>query len=92
MTIIKRKLSDKDSPLSIFKGIQVQDAEGNALTNSTAAAKSAIAQVVFSRVGMAMPGRDCFPNLTFFVGFNIYFSNAILFLLGLSPRLSLYFS
>jgi len=37
-------------------GIQVQDADGNVLTNSTAAAKSAIAQVVFSRVGMAMPG------------------------------------
>lgn len=37
-------------------GIQVQDADGNALAHSTAAAKSAITQVVFSRVGMAMPG------------------------------------
>ena len=42
------------------QGIQVQDADGNALAHSTAAAKSAITQVVFSRVGMAMPGE--FPQ------------------------------
>lgn len=37
-------------------GIEVQDAEGKVIGSSTAAAKSAITQVVFSRIGMAMPG------------------------------------
>ena len=51
------------NPFDLHVGIQVQDADGNVLTNSTAAAKSAIAQVVFSRVGMAMPGMTYGPTL-----------------------------
>jgi len=40
----------------IADGIPVFDADGNRLGQSSAAAKSAIAQVVFSRIAMAAPG------------------------------------
>lgn len=40
----------------IENGIPVTDADGNVLGNSSAAAKSAIVQVVLSRVAMATPG------------------------------------
>ncbi|UYV75897.1 SFXN1, partial [Cordylochernes scorpioides] len=38
------------------EGIPVVDENGNKLGDSQVAAKSAITQVVFSRIGMAMPG------------------------------------
>jgi len=40
----------------IQNGIQVTDESGRVLGSSTEAAKSAITQVVFSRIGMAVPG------------------------------------
>jgi len=47
----------------VQNGIQVQDADGKALANSTAAAKSALTQVVFSRVMITVPGMAIPPTI-----------------------------
>ena len=43
------------SLIRLLTGLQVHDADGNVVAYSTAAAKSAIAQVCFSRIAMTVP-------------------------------------